>query len=182
VTERGGVQKLRGLCQTLRLAGVAPTGSRLYRRLLTGGLADIPTPQPIASLRCLKMPVSEPNPGLERVRHALRASGMPAAAPHPLRSGIHKCGWWRWVPVASRGSTTGYRLTSLWDGARRRRERLTQGSGVDSVGAGRIVNDGKRRAIAEMMTQTNHAGRAEWSANAQKAVGLEQEFIKKWRR
>jgi REP element-mobilizing transposase RayT len=35
----------------------------------------------------------ESNPGLERVRHALRASGVPADAPNPLRSGIHSRGY-----------------------------------------------------------------------------------------
>jgi REP element-mobilizing transposase RayT len=39
------------------------------------------------------MPESEPNPGLERVRHELRASGVPQAAPNPLRGGIHTRGY-----------------------------------------------------------------------------------------
>jgi type I restriction enzyme R subunit/putative DNA methylase len=39
------------------------------------------------------MPNEESNPGLERVRHALRASGVPADAPNPLRSGIHSRGY-----------------------------------------------------------------------------------------
>lgn len=42
----------------------------------------MPTPAP-----------DEPNPGLERTRHALRADGVPFAAPNPLRSGIHTRGY-----------------------------------------------------------------------------------------
>jgi type I restriction enzyme S subunit len=39
------------------------------------------------------MPAPEPNPGLERVRHELRARGIPSDAPYPLRSGIHTRGY-----------------------------------------------------------------------------------------
>jgi putative transposase len=39
------------------------------------------------------MSESEPNPGLERLRHALRANGVPPDAPNPLRSGIHTRGY-----------------------------------------------------------------------------------------
>ena len=39
------------------------------------------------------MTESEPNPGLERVRHALRASGVPPDAPNPLSSGVHTRGY-----------------------------------------------------------------------------------------
>ncbi len=39
------------------------------------------------------MPTPEPDPGLERVRYALRASGVPTDAPNPLRSGIHSRGY-----------------------------------------------------------------------------------------
>jgi len=39
------------------------------------------------------MPAPEPNPGLERVRHALRASGVPPEAPNPLSSGVHTRGY-----------------------------------------------------------------------------------------
>jgi putative transposase len=35
----------------------------------------------------------EENPGLERVRYSLRASGVPAEAPNPLRSGVHTRGY-----------------------------------------------------------------------------------------
>ncbi len=35
----------------------------------------------------------EPNPGLDRVHHALRASGVPRDTPNPLRSGIHSRGY-----------------------------------------------------------------------------------------
>jgi type I restriction enzyme R subunit/putative DNA methylase len=36
---------------------------------------------------------SEPNPGLERVKYELRASGIPPDAPNPLRTGIHTRGY-----------------------------------------------------------------------------------------
>ena len=39
------------------------------------------------------MPQPEPNPGLERVRHELRATGVRSDAPNPLRSGIHTRGY-----------------------------------------------------------------------------------------
>ena len=39
------------------------------------------------------MPDSEPNLGLERVRHELRASGLRQDMPNPLRSGIHTRGY-----------------------------------------------------------------------------------------
>lgn len=39
------------------------------------------------------MPESEPNPGIERVKYELRASGIPADTPNPLRSGIHTRGY-----------------------------------------------------------------------------------------
>jgi len=39
------------------------------------------------------MAESEPNAGLERVRHELRAGGVSSAAPNPLRSGIHTRGY-----------------------------------------------------------------------------------------
>ena len=39
------------------------------------------------------MAEAEPNPGLESVRHALRASGVPLEPPNPLRSGIHSRGY-----------------------------------------------------------------------------------------
>ncbi len=39
------------------------------------------------------MPDPDPNPGLERVSYELRASGVPADAPNPLRSGIHSRGY-----------------------------------------------------------------------------------------
>ncbi len=35
----------------------------------------------------------EPNPGLERVRHQLRVSGVGGETPNPLRSGIHTRGY-----------------------------------------------------------------------------------------
>ena len=35
----------------------------------------------------------EPNPGLERVRHALRVDGVPQDTPNPLRSGVHTRGY-----------------------------------------------------------------------------------------
>lgn len=35
----------------------------------------------------------ESNPGLERMRHALRSAGVPFDAPNPLRSGIHTRGY-----------------------------------------------------------------------------------------
>ena len=35
----------------------------------------------------------ESNPGLERVRYALRAKGVPTDAPNPLRSGVHTRGY-----------------------------------------------------------------------------------------
>jgi REP element-mobilizing transposase RayT len=38
-------------------------------------------------------PESQPNPGLERVRYALRTSGVPLDAPNPLRSGVHPRGY-----------------------------------------------------------------------------------------
>ena len=38
-------------------------------------------------------PDPEFNSGLDRVRHALRASGVPQDAPNPLRSGIHTRGY-----------------------------------------------------------------------------------------
>src|SRR5262245_10444648 len=41
----------------------------------------------------LNVPESEPNPGLERVKFELRASGIPADTPNPLRSGIHTRGY-----------------------------------------------------------------------------------------
>ena len=39
------------------------------------------------------MPEPESNPGIERVRHELRATGVPQDAPNPLRSGIHTRGY-----------------------------------------------------------------------------------------
>lgn len=39
------------------------------------------------------MPASEPNPNLERVRFALRATGVQPEPPNPLRSGIHSRGY-----------------------------------------------------------------------------------------
>jgi type I restriction enzyme R subunit/putative DNA methylase len=36
---------------------------------------------------------SEPNPGLDRVRHALRATGVKPDAANPLRSGVHSRGY-----------------------------------------------------------------------------------------
>jgi REP element-mobilizing transposase RayT len=39
------------------------------------------------------MPAPEPNPGLDRVRHELRATGVPFTTPNPLRSGIHSRGY-----------------------------------------------------------------------------------------
>ena len=39
------------------------------------------------------MPTPEPNPGLERVSYALRASDVRPDAPNPLRSGIHSRGY-----------------------------------------------------------------------------------------
>ncbi len=39
------------------------------------------------------MPDPESNPGLERVRHALRATGVPMDTPNPLRSGMHSRGY-----------------------------------------------------------------------------------------
>lgn len=41
----------------------------------------------------LTMPIPDPNPGLERVRHELRAGGVSSTAPQPLRSGIHHRGY-----------------------------------------------------------------------------------------
>ena len=64
---------------------VAPTGSRLYRRLATG----VPD-------KCNKTCVmSEPssNPGLDRVQHELLAKGVPKETPNPLRSGVHSRGY-----------------------------------------------------------------------------------------
>jgi len=53
------VQKLWGFCHTLRHDGVAPTGSRLYRRLATGGLAGVPAPPPIANRRYGRLPAGD---------------------------------------------------------------------------------------------------------------------------
>jgi REP element-mobilizing transposase RayT len=39
------------------------------------------------------MPEPEANPGLDRVRHELRASGVSTEAPDPLRSGVHSRGY-----------------------------------------------------------------------------------------
>lgn len=39
------------------------------------------------------MPEREPNPGLQRVHYALRASGVPPEPPNRLRSGIHTRGY-----------------------------------------------------------------------------------------
>ena len=36
---------------------------------------------------------SEPNPGLDRVRHQLRADGVRGETPNPLRSGVHSRGY-----------------------------------------------------------------------------------------
>jgi REP element-mobilizing transposase RayT len=41
----------------------------------------------------MKMPEPAPNPGLDRVRHALRSGGVPFEPPNPLRSGIHSRGY-----------------------------------------------------------------------------------------
>jgi hypothetical protein len=50
------VQKLWGFCHTLRHDDVAPTGSRLYRRLATGVASANPTPAPIANRRYSRLP------------------------------------------------------------------------------------------------------------------------------
>jgi len=49
--------------------------------------------QQVTNLRYLDMPAPEPNPGLERVRYELRASGIPLDPANPLRSGTHSRGY-----------------------------------------------------------------------------------------
>src|SRR6266702_1370941 len=94
------VQKLWGFCHALWHDGVAPTGSRLYRRLEPAKshanstfcrlpIGDTAGCQPAL----LDMASEESNPGLDRVRHALRVTGVPTDAPNPLRSGIHTRGY-----------------------------------------------------------------------------------------
>ena len=68
---------------TNRRYAVARTGSPLFRRLATGGAS--------ASLPVMNEP--EPNPGLDRVRHQLRAHGIRGETPNPLRSGVHSRGY-----------------------------------------------------------------------------------------
>jgi len=40
-----------------------------------------------------RRPADQPNPGLERTRHQLRASGTKDETQNPLRSGIHTRGY-----------------------------------------------------------------------------------------
>ena len=48
---------------------------------------------PLSCVDAAPFPPNEPNPGLERTRHQLRASGAKDEAANPLRSGIHTRGY-----------------------------------------------------------------------------------------
>ncbi len=53
----------------------------------------------------------EPNPGLERVKFSLRATGVPAEADHPLRSGVHSRGYLPHVKREGASYFVTFRLT-----------------------------------------------------------------------
>ncbi|HWH71596.1 MAG TPA: hypothetical protein VNT26_19645, partial [Candidatus Sulfotelmatobacter sp.] len=52
----------------------------------------------------------EPNPGLDRVRHELRASGVLTNPPNPLRSGVHTRGYLPHVKREGASYFTTFRL------------------------------------------------------------------------
>ena len=67
---------------------------RVLRGLETRDTADLEVRATSFTFRRMQTPTpDESNPGLERTRHALRADGVPAEAPNPLRSGIHTRGY-----------------------------------------------------------------------------------------
>jgi REP element-mobilizing transposase RayT len=53
----------------------------------------------------------EPNPGLERVKFSLRATGLPAEPVHPLRSGVHSRGYLPHVKREGASYFVTFRLT-----------------------------------------------------------------------
>ena len=53
----------------------------------------------------------EPNPGLERVKFSLRATGLPAKPDHPLRSGVHSRGYLPHVKREGASYFVTFRLT-----------------------------------------------------------------------
>jgi REP element-mobilizing transposase RayT len=85
------------------------------------------------------MKPAEPNPGLDRVRHELRADGVSPEAPNPLRSGVHSRGYLPHVKRAGASYFVTFRLADslpqevLLEFKRQQAERLRALAEADSA-------------------------------------------------
>ena len=125
-----------------------PIGNRRYSRLETcatqrrrarflGAIWQSPAMQ--------RLPIDQPNPGLERTRHQLRATGAKDEIQNPLRSGIHTRGYLPHVKREGASYFVTFRLADslpkavLLDFEREKAERLRRLQ--HSKSCGETIND-----------------------------------------
>jgi REP element-mobilizing transposase RayT len=82
----------------------------------------------------------EPNPGLDRVRHQLRANGVRTETPNPLRSGVHTRGYLPHIKREGASYFVTFRLSDslpqavLWDLKHRWSEQMQRLAATDADG------------------------------------------------